>query len=232
MVMEGGEGVSFGLLSNEEFNRLVQDIIDFFKKNGINVSLQINAGVLNIASGSVTHAFSKATISLANTKPDITFTICMSTDYIKEKFSPQSGSLTQADIKKRKMDSIKTIYVYRNDLYSLVDNVKNYCERLSGMIMPPSEPPPLTRRPAQSGTTAGHQRVSLPPIRNPGRANNTRNGPPDPLDYSASKNQNLTDLLIRIENIIDSMQSGRTDTITLQEIRGLLNALKRQLGIP
>ena len=79
---------------------------------------------------------------------------------------------------------------------------------------------------------AGNEGVSLPPIRKTESADNTGNGSSDLLDHGASKNQVLTNLLTRIEKIIDSMQSGRTETITLQEIRGLFNALKRQLGVP
>jgi hypothetical protein len=243
--MEGGEGVSFGLLSNEKFNRLVQAIIDLFRTNGVNVSLQINAAVLDIASGSVTHAYSKAAISLANTKPEITFAICMSTDYINENYSSPLIKLSQTDIQEKKAESKRTINVNPKNLHPLVEYVKTYCERLSGMNMlpsepplpemgiPPSGPPPMSRRPQRrlpsNLPSFPDRNVSLPPIRNTGHANTAGNGPPD---YSASKNQNLMDLLKRIEKIIDSMQSGRTDTITLQEIRGLFNALKRQLGVP
>jgi hypothetical protein len=242
--MEGGPGSSSGLLSDEDFSATVTKIVAFFKERGIReITLREHATVPGVAVGYVVHVDCKARIVLTRTPPPLTFFIGMSDDYIVKNVESPTHPLTSEERGQIKEKSKKTMHVRLDDLAALVNSVKEYCEKLVGLWKAPSEPPPTSRRPSrrlpsnlpslpQSITPAGDKPVSLPPIRETGRPGDAGTEPSPPLDYIASRNRELTNLLMRIEKVIDTIETDRIDEATLSLIRGWFNTLKRQLNGP
>jgi hypothetical protein len=242
VVMEGGQGSSSGLLSDEDFSGIVKDLVALFKAGGIrDITLNEDTTVPGFAVGYVVHVFCKARIFLATTPPPMTFKICMSDEYIRQNIESTKFKLTSEQSSEMKRKSLQEMPVSRRNLGLLVNFVKEYCEKLCKMGEPPSDPLPPIRRPRrlpppqlpplpQSVNPAEDSNGSLPPIRKTGRPGDAGTEPSPPLDYSASRNQELTNLLKRIENVIDTIQTDCIDEATLSLIKGWFNALKRQLN--
>jgi hypothetical protein len=176
--MEESQGNSSDLLSDEDFSAIVEDLVHFFKLNGIG-DISLNGGVSGVVTGHVTFANCKAMIALAKNPPPITFTISMSNDYITECF----GSQTSEKRKQMKHANQKILNVRRDNLDSLVNFVKEYCRDLCAMRARHVKLPPLNRNPpsekpmpSSSVDAAEKEKVSPQPINNSGNALN-RNPP-------------------------------------------------------